>query len=71
MSFANNIKFLRTQRSLSQSELASKIGVTRRHIAFIESGERTPSLGLTLKIARELGVEVGEIFLPNDSTKST
>lgn len=48
---------------MSQAELAEKIGVTTRYIAFIEAGQRTPSLAIGIQIARLFRVHVEDIFL--------
>ena len=42
MLFGEKLKKLRTDARLSQSELAEKLGVTRRSIIYYESGERYP-----------------------------
>lgn len=67
----NRLRDIRTSKDISQQELANKIGVTQRYIAFIEQNERTPSLGTAFKIANSLGVSIEEIFLSLKCTKST
>ena len=46
----------RERKHISQNELAIAVGVTQRHIAFIESGDRRPSMELAFKIAKEKSV---------------
>lgn len=64
----NRLKDIRERENLSQTELASNVGVSARHIAFIESGDRRPSINLALKIAKVLHVTLEEIFLPDECT---
>lgn len=49
----------------SQAALGSEIGVTRQTIAAWERGDRTPSLGQLMKIARALAVPI-ELLLPEE-----
>lgn len=47
---------------LTQQELAERVGVTRQTILAIEKGNYSPTVGLALKLARELGVTVEDMF---------
>jgi putative transcriptional regulator len=58
----NTIKVERAKRDLTQAELASLAGVTRRSVNAIEAGRMVPSVLLALRIARALGVSVETIF---------
>jgi len=58
----------RERKHISQNELAIAVGVTQRHIAFIESGDRRPSMELAFKIAKELECSIEDIFLPEECT---
>lgn len=58
----NNLKKYRLKNNLTQNELAEKSGVTRRYIAFMEAGDRTPSLSVAKKIATALHTKVEKIF---------
>ncbi len=58
----NRVKELRARFGFSQSELAERVGVTRQTIGFIEKGEFSPSITLSLKIAREFEITVDELF---------
>lgn len=64
----NNLKNLRLKNNKSREELALEFEVTARHIAFLESGERTPSLELARRISEYFGVSIEEIFLPPKCT---
>lgn len=58
----SKLKEQREKKHISQNELASAVGVTQRHIAFIESGDRKPSMELAFKIARKLECSIEDIF---------
>jgi transcriptional regulator with XRE-family HTH domain len=55
---------LRRMAGLSQSELASRAGVSRSLVAAIEAGRNTPSVAAGIALARALGVSVEELFEP-------
>lgn len=67
----NNLRKIREELNISQTELASKAGVSVRHIAFIENGDRKPSLNLAFKIAEILHHNIEDIFMLNECTEST
>jgi transcriptional regulator with XRE-family HTH domain len=56
------IRALRTQLSLTQEELAFKIGVDRSYMGFVERGEKNPTLSTLMKIARSLKIPLKELF---------
>ncbi len=58
----NDIRALRTERGLSQQELAEAVDVSRQTINSIEKDRYTPSLPLALALARFFGRPVEEIF---------
>ncbi len=60
---------LRTEKGLSQRELAKAVGLKPSTIAMYELGERTPSLSNATKIAQFFGVPVERIFFGNDARK--
>lgn len=47
---------------LSQTDLATKAGVTQGAISMIEKGIRTPSLDVIIKIAGALGCTVDDLI---------
>ena len=53
---------LRTERELSQGQLAEALSVSRQTINSIEQERYTPSLPLALSLARFFGVTVEEMF---------
>lgn len=58
----NRIRVFRAEHRLSQQELASLIGVSRKTISTIEVGRFVPSTIIALKIAQHFKVPVEEIF---------
>ncbi len=58
----NLIRQLRSQRGLSQGELASAMNVSRQTINSIEKDRYTPSLPLAIALARFFSATVEEVF---------
>jgi putative transcriptional regulator len=58
----NAVRELRTDRGLSQAELAAAVNVSRQTINAIETERYTPSLPLALALARYFGTTVEEMF---------
>jgi transcriptional regulator with XRE-family HTH domain len=57
------MKELRERKGWSQAELARRAGLTQPYIVMIESGARkNPSLKVLGKLAKALGVDVGELL---------
>ena len=61
----------RTQREMSQGELAQALGVSRQTVISIESGRYLPSLPLAFAIARIFHVTVDKMFGPDPEKAST
>lgn len=59
------LKEIRESKGLTQQKLADLVGVHIRYIAFLESGDRTPSLKVAYKLADVLETSVESIFLPS------
>lgn len=62
MAVENRVYALRTNRSLTQEDLATKASVSRQTIIAIEKGNYTPSVELALKLAKIFKVPVEDIF---------
>jgi transcriptional regulator with XRE-family HTH domain len=60
--FAANLRRLREERGLSQERLAHNADLNTTHVAKIERTEREPGVRTVAKLARSLGVPVGELF---------
>lgn len=56
MILGEKIKALRTAKKMSQKELAERIGIAKSVISFYESGDRSPSYDVLIKIARIFNV---------------
>lgn len=54
---------LRKGAGYTQQTFSDKLGISRSHYAQIESGEKNPSLKLSLKIKGALNYEYDDIFL--------
>jgi putative transcriptional regulator len=61
----NLVRQLRTERGLSQGQLAEAMGVSRQTINSIEQERYTPSLPLALSLARFFKSTVEELFDAN------
>ncbi len=62
---ADNVKRLRSERHLTQQQLAEKSDVSRRMIASLENGQANISLAKLNQIAMVLGVSFTEIVRPH------
>lgn len=60
------IKALRTDRGLSQAELADEAGTSEEWIRKLERGVRAPSLATLDAVSRALGVTVAALFAGAD-----
>ena len=58
----NNIRELRKKANMSQSELATKLNVTRQYISKLETGNHILSLALANEIANQLEVSIYDVF---------
>ncbi|NRA87846.1 MAG: helix-turn-helix transcriptional regulator [Rhizobiales bacterium] len=59
---ANNLKVWRAKFNLTQSELAEKVGVSRKTINTLERGVYMPSIGLALSLAAFFKTNVEQVF---------
>jgi transcriptional regulator with XRE-family HTH domain len=57
------LKELRARAGLTQEQLAKRAGVTQGYVAKLEGGlKKNPGLPILRKLARALGVPVGELL---------
>ncbi len=56
------LKHLRTQRRLTQEELAERIGISSKYLSSIERGKENPGLSTIARIAEALQIEPREMF---------
>ncbi len=62
LQFSNHLKSLRTQKGLSQGELAARAGVTRQAVSSIESNLYLPTTAVALHLASVLACRVEDLF---------
>ncbi len=58
----NHIKQLRTQKAITQEDLAQVLGVSRQTVIAIEKGNYTPSLFLAMQISQFFKMPIEQIF---------
>ena len=58
----NNLKTVRMEKNLSQTELASMVGVSRNTISSIETGQYCPTAKLALVLCTSLEKKFEELF---------
>ena len=61
MSFAENLKLIRTEKGISQNELANSVGVTQPMIAQYEMGIKFPNIVIGVELAKTLGTTVEKL----------
>lgn len=66
LTIKNNINVLRTEKKLTQQELANAVGVTRATINAMEKGAYNPSLELAFRLARFFETDIQTIFFVED-----
>lgn len=52
----------RRQLNITQSELATRVGISRAHLANIEAGRKSSGLKTAQRLAKELNTTVEELF---------
>jgi len=57
-----NLKKIRTQKKMSQGDIARNLGVDRGYISNIENGKKNPTLATVDKLAKALGVPADELL---------
>jgi len=56
------LRLARTEKGLSQQELADAVEATRQTIGLIENGKYNPTINLCLRIARALDKTLDDLF---------
>jgi len=62
LTLKNHLKEIRTERKMSQSDLAELVGVSRNTISSIETGQFCPTAKLALIICVALDKKFEEVF---------
>lgn len=63
MPLMNHVKEQRTIMNINQAELGRLAGVSRQTISLIERGDYSPSITLSLRLAKIFNIKVDELFL--------
>ncbi|HYF53203.1 MAG TPA: helix-turn-helix transcriptional regulator [Salinarimonas sp.] len=58
---AGNLRRLRAERRYSTRELALRAGITMSYVNDLERAKASPNLGISLALARALGVELAAL----------
>jgi len=56
------IQKYRKRKGFSQEKLAEKLNISRAHMGHIEQGRKKPSLDLLEDIAKELSINIRNLF---------
>lgn len=62
MQFSENIRKLRTEQGLTQTQLAAILGVNKSIISAYENQERMPSLNVLIKLSSKFGVPMEQLL---------
>ena len=67
----NRLKVFRSERGMTQADLAFKVGVTRKTINTVENQVFVPSTVLALKLADVFNVTVNDLFYLDKANSKT
>ena len=62
MLFAETLRRLRSEKEMSQRELAERMYVTRSAVVRWENGSRMPDAAMITRLSRVLGTDIGTLF---------
>ena len=57
-----NLKRIRTGKGISQGDIVRKLGMPKSFVSNIENGKTNPTLATIAKLAKALGVSVGDLM---------
>lgn len=57
-----NLKRIRKEKGISQGDIVRSLGMDRAFISNIENGKTNPTLATIAKLAKAVGVSVGELM---------
>jgi transcriptional regulator with XRE-family HTH domain len=57
-----NLKRIRTGKGISQGDIVKTSGIDKAMISNIENGKTNPTLATIAKLAKAIGVSVGELM---------
>ena len=59
---AENLKRIRAEKDISQGDIVKSTGIDKAMISNIENGKTNPTLATIAKLAKSIGVSVGELM---------
>ncbi len=65
----NKLEAYRSQKRLTQQDLADRVGVSRQTIISLERGRYNPSILLAYRLAQEFGISIEDLFIFNEKEK--
>lgn len=71
LAFSRALKAIRTEKELTQEQLAYGAKVHRTYIAFLEGARKQPSIDAVFKIAKGLDISPSELIERVDSFYTT
>ena len=57
-----NLKRIRTEKGISQGDIARALEMDKSFVSNIENGKTNPTLATIAKLAKAIGVSVGELM---------
>ena len=54
---AGNLRRIRLEQSLTQEELADRVGINRNYVGMIERGENSPTIDMIEQLAEGLRID--------------
>jgi len=57
-----NLKKIRTQKKMSQGDIARVLSLDRGYISNVENGKKNPTIATIEKLAKSLGVSTDELL---------
>lgn len=57
-----NLRRIRTEKGISQGDIVRTLGMPKSFVSSIENGRTNPTLATISKLAKAIGVSVGELM---------
>jgi transcriptional regulator with XRE-family HTH domain len=57
-----NLKRIRTKKGITQGDIVRAFGMPKSFVSSIENGKTNPTLSTIAKLAKAIGVSVGELI---------
>ncbi|NNM84002.1 helix-turn-helix transcriptional regulator [Candidatus Parcubacteria bacterium] len=57
-----NLKRIRTKKGITQGDIVRVLGMPKSFVSSIENGKTNPTLATIAKLAKAIGVSVGELM---------